>query len=96
MWAKKSKGKRWTNVLAMCNTMEQPTLDQRNIKSTKSLTLIEVFSQFKGNELNRPFIHCFFLFLSAFHFFSNFYLFPFFIFHLFFKWKRKTSKGTIS
>jgi len=48
-------------------TMEQPTINQRNTKSTKTLTLIEVLVQIKENELNRPFMHCF-LFLTFFTF----------------------------
>jgi len=46
--------------LKALKTMEQPTLDQRNIKSTKTLTPIEIFPQIKGNELNKPFILFFF------------------------------------
>jgi len=52
--------------------MEQRTLDQRNIKSTKTLTPIEVLPELKGNELNRPFIHCF---LSFIHFFTFVFFF---------------------
>ena len=45
--------------------MEQPTLDQRNIKSTKTLALIEALPQIKGNELNMSF-YSFSFFLSSF------------------------------
>ena len=69
---------------------ERPTLDRRNIKSTKTLTPLEVSPQIEGNELNMPFIlilfFCFFsclffgffllLFFACFDFFSfSFFLF---------------------
>ena len=74
-------GKKWTNVLAMWSykamkTMKQPTLDQRNIKSTKSLTSIGILPQIRGNELSKPFIHCF-----SFSFFLLFLLFSLFFCH---------------
>jgi len=81
MWAKrlgKEVDKCFGNVeLRAMKTMEQPTLDQRDTKSTKTLILIEVFPQTKGSELNRPFIHIFFSFIF-------FLLYPFFLLFLFF------------
>ena len=64
-------------------TMEQPTLDQRNIKSTKTLTPIEIFPQIKGNELNKAFILSFFLFVVLLFYFI-FLLSLIFIFFSFF------------
>jgi len=66
-------------------TMEQPTLNQGNIKGTKALTLIEVLPQIKGNELNMCFYPFFFFlpFCLSYFFFS--FLFCFFVF--FFKLK---------
>jgi len=57
----------WTNILGFVeliakNTMDQLTIDQIGIKSTKTLTPIEGLPQIKGNDLNMPFIHCFFLY----------------------------------
>jgi len=48
--------------LKAMKTMKQPTLDQRNTKSTKTLTPIEILLLIKGNELKRPFIFPFFCF----------------------------------
>jgi len=77
--------KYFVNVeLKAMNTMEQPTLDQRIIKSTKTQTPIEILPQIKGNELKKPLILFFFLFFFLF-LFLNFIFFLFFlIFYLFF------------
>jgi len=72
--------------LKAIQTMEQPTLNQRNIKSTKILTTIEKLPLIKGNELHKPFI----FFLSFFSFFKISFIF---VFPFFFQMKIKTSKG---
>ena len=65
---------------------ERPTLDRRNIKSTKTLTPLEVSPQIEGNELNMPFIFFFSLFFSFLLLFSCFSKFlPFFGFLFFHK-----------
>jgi len=74
-------------LIAM-KTMEQPTLDERNIKSTKTLTPLEVLPQTKGNELNRPFIHFFCCFVL--------FLFSLLFFLLFFQMEKRNIKGTSS
>jgi len=68
--------------LKAIKTMEQPILDQRNNKSTKTLTPIEILLQTKGNELNKPFIRFFYFFFISF-FFSLFFIFIFLKFHSF-------------
>ena len=71
--------------LKAMKTMEQPTLDQRNIKSTKTLTPIEIFPQIKGNELNKPFIlFFFFLFFSFCCFIFYFFIFLLLLIFIFF------------
>ena len=62
--------------LKAMKSMEQPTLDQKSIKSTKTLTPIEIFPQIEANELE-PFIY---LFILNFSFFSSFLFFGFFFF----------------
>jgi len=70
-------GKRWTNVLGFVqliakNTMEQPMINQIDMKNINTLTPYnKVLPTTKENELNFPFIRGFFPSLF-FHFFSNF------------------------
>jgi len=71
--------KRWINILGFVElvakkTTEQPTMNQIIMKNINTLTPYDkVFPTTKGNELNLPFIHCFFLsfFLFFFWFFTN-------------------------
>jgi len=96
--------KRWTNVLGFAEliakkTMEQPTMNQIIMKNINTLNPYnKVLPITERNELNVPFICCFFLsFFSLFVLiFIFFLLFLVSFFFFFFQMEIKTSKGIIS